>query len=168
MGKEYKMKIDESYLARRRFLCGMLGGGAAALGTSVVVPLTYYAGNFREERLPPFAKIPKADYDLRPGESTLVKYGPMKVLLLKTPPPNSELKVLDATCTHLDCIVRYEASENYIICECHMGKYDVDGHVISGPPPEDLAVFHKEFQGDQLVIALKRENLEKALEESDG
>ena len=36
------MKINESYLVRRRFLCGMLGGGAAALGTSVGVPLVAF------------------------------------------------------------------------------------------------------------------------------
>jgi len=74
------MKIEESYIARRRFLCGMLGGGAVALGTSAAVPLAYYAGNLREEPPPPFMELPKADYDLPPGTSKIVMYGRIPAL----------------------------------------------------------------------------------------
>jgi hypothetical protein len=52
------MKLEESYLARRRFLCGMLGAGTAALASGAAVPLAYYAGNLREEPPPPFLEIP--------------------------------------------------------------------------------------------------------------
>jgi hypothetical protein len=48
------MKIDESYIVRRRFLCGMLGGRAAALGVGVGLPIIPYAGNLREQPPPPF------------------------------------------------------------------------------------------------------------------
>ena len=46
------MKIDESYVARRRFLGGMIGGGMTALGAGATVPLVAYVGNLRSEPPP--------------------------------------------------------------------------------------------------------------------
>jgi Rieske Fe-S protein len=156
------MKIDESYIVRRRFLCGMLGGGAAALGVSVGLPIIPYAGNLREQPPPPFLEIEQADYDLPPGASRIIMYGRIPALLIKTPGPDSELRVFDATCTHFDCTVSYRADENRIFCACHEGYYDIDGRVISGPPPRPLREFHTRFRDGRLVIALEKENLEEA------
>jgi len=47
------MKIDQSYLARRRFLGGMIGGGMAALGAGAAVPLVAYVGNLRARKPQP-------------------------------------------------------------------------------------------------------------------
>ena len=156
------MKIEESYLARRRFLGSMLGGGAAALGSGVAVPLAYYAGNLRAEPPPPFLAIPKADGDLLPGTSKLVMYGRIPVLLIQTPGPKSELKVFAATCTHFECTVGYRRDENRIFCGCHEGYYDLKGNVIAGPPPAPLRRLYHKSTDDALVIALEKENLEEA------
>ena len=48
------MKLDESYLARRRFLGGMICGGVAALGAGAAVPLIGYVGNLRAEPPPDY------------------------------------------------------------------------------------------------------------------
>lgn len=159
------MKINESYLARRRFLCGMLGGGAAGLGISAGVPLVAYVGNLREEPPPEWMEIEKDDYELAPGTSKIVMYGRIPTLLIKTPGPESELKVFVAICTHFDCTVSYQAENNQIFCACHDGYYDIDGRVISGPPPRDLREFYHRLRDDTLVIALEKENLEKAFQE---
>jgi Rieske Fe-S protein len=160
------MKINDSYLARRRFLCGMLGGGAAALGTGVGLPLVAYVGNLQEAPLPEWLEIEKADYQLPPGTSRIVMYGPIPALLIQTPAPRSELKVFDAVCTHFDCTVSYKPEENRIYCACHEGYYDLDGNVISGPPPRPLHEFHKRVRDDgKLVIALEKDNLEKAFQD---
>ena len=101
------MKINESYLERRRFLSGMLGGGAAALGAGLAAPLVYYAANLREEPPPDFLKIDRADWDLPAGKSKMLMYGQIPALLIKTPEPESELKVFVAICTHFDCTPGY-------------------------------------------------------------
>ena len=163
------MKIDESYLVRRRFLCGMLGGGAAALGAGVCAPLVGYVGNLREEPPPDWIEIEEADYRLAPGTSKAVLYGRIPVLLFKTPDanPDSLPKVFVATCTHLDCTVDYDAQKNLIVCHCHDGYYDVDGKVISGPPPRPLREFFSRIRSNgNLVIAVERENLDKAFQDS--
>ncbi len=154
------MKIEESYVARRRFLCGMLGGGAVALGTGVAAPLAQYAGNLREEPPPDFLEVEEADYQLPPGKSKMIMYGHIPVLIIRT--PEDDLRVFVAICTHFDCTVGYREEENRIFCACHEGYYDVDGRVLSGPPPAPLRQFHFKFQDHKLVIALEKENLEKA------
>ncbi len=158
------MKIKDSYVARRRFLGCMAGGGMATLGAGFVAPMASFVGNFRDEPPPPFLEIARADWDLAPGKSKMLKYGRIPVLLINT--PNNELKVFQAVCTHFDCTVGYLEAENMIFCACHEGYYDVDGQVVSGPPPRPLRALFWTRDGDKLTIALEKENLEKATPES--
>jgi Rieske Fe-S protein len=146
----------------------MIAGGAVSLGAGFAVPLTQYAGNLREEPSPDYLEIAKDDYDLPPGKSKMLLYGRIPALLIKTPEPDSELRAFVAVCTHLDCTVSYLEKENCIFCACHEGYYDVDGNVTAGPPPAPLARFHMTFKADTLVIALEKENLEKAFAEAEG
>jgi len=162
------VKLNESYIARRRFLGSMLGGGAAALGAAAAVPAAYYAGNLREEPAPDYLVLEKADYELPPGTAKSIRYGPVPVLLVQPPDRGQELRVFVATCTHLDCPVGYREDENDIFCGCHAGRFTVDGRVISGPPPRPLRRFFTRLRGDGLVIALEKENLEKAFQEPDA
>jgi Rieske Fe-S protein len=47
-------------------------------------------------------------------------------------------RALLATCTHLGCRVRWDATASQFRCPCHGGIYDRAGQVVSGPPPEPL------------------------------
>lgn len=162
------MKLNDSCIARRRFLASMIGGGAAALGTGVAVPVVCYVGNLREEPPPDFIRIDKAHFDLAPGTSKLIPYGNKPLLLLQPPQEGEELRVFLATCTHLDCIVSYQKNADHIDCACHGGRFTLDGKVIAGPPPSPLRRCFTMPDGDGLVIALEKENLEKAFAEPDA
>ena len=50
------------------------------------------------------------------------------------------MKAFSAVCTHLGCIVGYDAAQSPdIVSPCHNGHYNaVNGSVISGPPPAPL------------------------------
>ena len=106
--------------------------------------------------------LDKADYELPPGKSRMLMYGPIPVLLLRTPQPESELRIFVATCTHLNCTVGYREEQNRIFCACHEGYYDTAGRVVSGPPPQPLRSFFSKRKDGKLIIALEKENLEKA------
>lgn len=156
------MKLEQSQLERRRFLCAMAGGGAAALGAVTALPLVRYVGDFRPTPPPDFIVLEKADRDPPPGKSRMFMYGSIPGLLLRTLPPEGELRVFVATCTHLNCTVGYRDEQNCIFCACHEGYYDTAGEVVSGPPPAPLRRFFSKPKGDKLIIALKEKNLERA------
>ena len=156
------MRLDDSHVARRRFLCGLLGGGAVALGATVATPAVCYVGNFRRQPPPPRMELAAADYQLAPGTSKIVMYGHIPALMLRTPLPEGLLKVFVATCTHFDCTVSYQPKEKRIFCACHEGSYDTDGRVLAGPPPRPLREFYtRQRQDGKLIIALEKENLEE-------
>lgn len=64
-----------------------------------------------------------------------------------------EFTVLDATCTHLGCIVHWRAEQERFSCPCHEGYFSRDGNVISGPPPEPLAKVQTKIE-DGVLYAL--------------
>lgn len=49
---------------------------------------------------------------------------------------------LNAVCTHLGCVVPWNASENKFICPCHGSQYNNEGKVVRGPAPLSLALVH--------------------------
>ncbi len=155
------MKLEDSHLARRRFLCGMLGGGVAALAAGAAVPLVQFAGNFRREPPPPFLEVSQADWSLEPETARLLMYGPVPVLLLRAAAAE-EVKVFVATCTHLNCTVSYQPEFQRILCACHEGVFDTNGQVASGPPPAPLREMFQARKNGKRFIALEKENLEKA------
>ena len=155
------MKLDDSHIARRRFLCGLLGGGTAALGATVATPAICYVGNLRRQPPPRRLELAAADFELPPGSGKLVMYGPIPALLIRTPSPEGRLKAFVATCTHFDCTVSYQAGENRIFCACHEGYYDIDGRVLAGPPPRPLREFYTRQADGKLILALEKDNLEE-------
>jgi cytochrome b6-f complex iron-sulfur subunit len=140
----------------------MIGGGAAALGAAAAMPLAKYAGNLRREPPPAFVEIARADCALPPGTAKMMMYGRIPMLLLQPREPSQELRILVATCTHLNCTVSYQPDKNRIFCACHEGVFDIQGKVLAGPPPAPLREFFHCWRHDKLIVALEKANLEKA------
>lgn len=64
----------------------------------------------------------------------------------------NEVRALDSTCTHLGCRTRFNAETRQIECPCHGGVYDVNGNVISGPPPEPLRTLATRIEAGQVMV----------------
>ena len=60
---------------------------------------------------------------------------------------------VQADCTHQGCAVNYNASGNDILCPCHSGVFDINGAVVSGPPPSALHKYTVTQNGTVLSIA---------------
>jgi cytochrome b6-f complex iron-sulfur subunit len=59
---------------------------------------------------------------------------------------------INAICTHLGCVVPWNAAAGTFICPCHGSQYDDTGKVVKGPAPLSLALAHVEVVNDQLAL----------------
>jgi cytochrome b6-f complex iron-sulfur subunit len=97
--------------------------------------------------------------EIPPGGVRLVHLSEGPVMLEKA---GDEVRALSAICTHLGCIIQWHPDGKQFICPCHHGIYDVDGKVLSGPPPrplEKLLVKQRDGQVFVLMPALQEEQV---------
>lgn len=126
-------------ISRRKALQGLLGLGVLGWLGSILYPITRFL-------IPPPAGEAKVS-SLKAGMITDTWEKPFKIIQLGRDPVilfkdhQGNYRALEATCTHLSCIVQYRAEDNIVWCACHNGKFDLSGTVISGPPPEALQVY---------------------------
>ena len=59
---------------------------------------------------------------------------------------------INAVCTHLGCVVPWNAGQNKFMCPCHGSQYDSTGKVVRGPAPLSLALAHAEVNEDDKLV----------------
>lgn len=138
--------------SRRSFLDLLLGTTVGAWVATALFPVVRYLsplqaplpqgpGRIGDEAR---AKLEKAGF-------VIVPFGSKRVLVFKD--GNAELHALDAKCTHEGCTVQYVADESVVWCACHNARFDINGSVVSGPPPRPLPQFavFEDGEGNVLV-----------------
>jgi cytochrome b6-f complex iron-sulfur subunit len=58
---------------------------------------------------------------------------------------------INAVCTHLGCVVPWNANENKFKCPCHGSQYNSEGKVVRGPAPLSLALVHATVTEDEKI-----------------
>jgi glycine/D-amino acid oxidase-like deaminating enzyme/nitrite reductase/ring-hydroxylating ferredoxin subunit len=81
-------------------------------------------------------RAPVALEELAPGEGQVTTAGAKQVAVSRD--SDGRLRAVSARCTHLGCIVRWNAAETTWDCPCHGSRFAVDGAVTEGPAVEDL------------------------------
>ena len=66
--------------------------------------------------------------------------------------PDRGFIALSRVCTHLGCLVEYNRGEHRLICPCHAGNFDLEGNVLSGPPPKPLKAIPLRIDGENIII----------------
>ncbi len=136
---------------RRGWVAWLLGGGFLASLASFVYPVLRFVNPPRVSEAPVNeVTAGKAD-DLPVNSAKMVRFGSRPVLLIRT--SDSEWRAFDGTCTHLNCTVQYQQDGRQIWCACHNGFYDLNGKVVSGPPPRALTQYDVHVRGDEVVIS---------------
>ncbi|MFI6207749.1 FAD-dependent oxidoreductase [Streptomyces sp. NPDC051041] len=90
------------------------------------------AGHFVGDRLRP---APPVDA-LSPGEGAVVRVDGRRVAVYRD--DDGALHAVSARCTHLGCLVDFNAAERAWECPCHGSRFDTDGKVIQGPATRPL------------------------------
>lgn len=80
--------------------------------------------------------LPGHPTEVQPGEGNVVEIEGEQVAAFRD--ENGDLHGVSARCTHMGCIVHFNAAERSWDCPCHGSRFDVDGKVISGPATKDL------------------------------
>ncbi len=59
---------------------------------------------------------------------------------------------VSSICTHLHCIVNWNALTKRFECPCHGAKFNKEGEVLEGPPPRPLDINKIEVAAGNVVI----------------
>ena len=78
----------------------------------------------------------RAEVEVRKRDGWRVSRAKQTVWVTRS--PAGELVVLSAICTHLGCVVPWDAEKKQFACPCHRAFYAKDGERISGPQPRGL------------------------------
>ena len=138
-------------ISRRAFLQSLLKGGVLALLGAALYPIARYLYPPRGAESSVSNVVAAKVDELAVNTAKIFRFGNRPGILINT--PQGELKAFSAVCTHLNCTVQYESDNSLIWCACHNGKYDLNGQVISGPPPRPLEAYQVNVRGDEIVVS---------------
>jgi Rieske Fe-S protein len=74
--------------------------------------------------------------DVPRGEARVVGRGRGRIGAFRD--DDGTLHAVSMRCTHLGCLLRFNAAERSWDCPCHGSRFDVDGAVLEGPAVRDL------------------------------
>ena len=150
MGSQGSM-CPRELITRRRFLQALLKGGVLALFGATLYPVVRYLAPPKGTEASVSSVVAAKAGELAVNAAKIFRFGNRPAILVHT--PTDELKAFSAVCTHLNCTVQYDDASSVIWCACHNGKYDLNGQVISGPPPRPLDAYQVNVRGDEVVVS---------------
>jgi glycine/D-amino acid oxidase-like deaminating enzyme/nitrite reductase/ring-hydroxylating ferredoxin subunit len=74
--------------------------------------------------------------EIAAGEGAILRDGMHKLAVFRD--EEGGLHAVSARCTHLGCVVHWNAAERSWDCPCHGSRFDVDGEVLHGPASSAL------------------------------
>ncbi len=134
---------------RREFLLnlGVVGGLIVAGGGVLRNALSFIVPAIRPLR---YLKLRATTMDRLAAEEA-VEFTPLgqRVIILRR---DDEVRAFSGICTHLGCQVKWEVDNDRFFCPCHLGIFDENGEVVSGPPPRPLDRFKVEVVGNSVFV----------------
>ena len=139
----------EQHPTRRGFLDWMIALGSTICGAAMAVPALMYLWPAARGGGAKNVEVEGAK-TMSPGQSKMVQIGGKAAILVRD---RTGFKAFSAVCTHLGCLVKWDASRGQFLCPCHAGVFDENGGVVSGPPPLPLPIYPVKVVGDKVYIA---------------
>lgn len=146
------MAVSESVHRTRRRLLRMLAGLAGVSTVAIVAtPVVGFLIPTKESTNAAGGKVAVASpTQIPPGSGKVVAVGSKPAIVVNV---DGTYKAYSAICTHLGCIVAYDANQRAIVCPCHDGHFSpANGSVMSGPPPSPLPSLTVTVEGDKIMI----------------
>ncbi len=149
------MSRREALAAGAALAAGVAGFAAGRLVQSgATAPPSGGRDPSRELNVPDGQWFPVARVaDVPPGTAVAFTAGAMAGHLVND---GGTLVALSAICTHLGCLLRWEAAEQYFFCPCHGAIFGTDGVIRPTPEypyrPPPLARLQVKVEGDEILV----------------
>lgn len=130
---------EKKTMGRRSWLDLVLAAGAAAWSLGAAIPAIMYLWPARASG-PSETMVSAGDENALPvGQAKMVQSRGRPIIVIRQ--SQERFRAFSAICTHLGCVVQWDAAGKVIACPCHAAVFSVDGKIISGPPPRPLAEY---------------------------
>jgi menaquinol-cytochrome c reductase iron-sulfur subunit len=149
-------------ISRRKFVAWVTAGVGAIMSAVVGLPGIVYAVSpalrKREtggwQPLGPLSRVEASSEPVLFTMSHVIEDGWRKTnkkdMVYVQQLPNGELLAHSNVCTHLSCLVHWEAGAQRFFSPCHAGVFDRIGNVVSGPPPRPLDRYEVKVEDGQI------------------
>jgi cytochrome b6-f complex iron-sulfur subunit len=150
MEERQEGSLERPVSRRGLFKYVLLAFSAAATAAGTLTPIVAYLWPPRREGSEAGHRVAVASTaDLPMGAGQVFSVNNKPVIVIHT---EDGFKALSAVCTHLGCIVLWNEQRSVIACPCHEAFFNINGAVISGPPPAPLPVYRVQVEGDQIFV----------------
>lgn len=139
-------------MLRRFFLRSTLGGGSMGLLAAIFYPVIRFVTPPKLSGAMVSSVVAAGLGELKPGTGKNFRFGSRPGLLIRT--GSGQYRAFLAVCPHLQCTVQYREDLAQIWCACHNGRFDLNGRVVSGPPPKGLEEFKVDVRGDDVIVSM--------------
>jgi cytochrome b6-f complex iron-sulfur subunit len=142
---------SNSKTSRRHFLDLILGASALAWIASIAYPVIRYLKPLPQTGPTGPTHLTRDEAaKLEQNKFVIVPVSGQRVIVLQA---SDQLHAFSAKCTHEGCTVTFLPAQSVIWCPCHDGRFDdVNGRVLSGPPPQPLTKYIAQRQPDGSII----------------
>jgi len=135
-----------STTSRRHFLDLLLGASFLGWLASIAYPIIRYLKPLPQTGPTGPARLTRDETSkLEQKKFVIVPVSGRRVIVLQAA---DQLHALSAKCTHEGCTVTFLPEQSIIWCPCHDGRFDLNGRVLSGPPPRPLPPYIVQRQPD--------------------
>jgi cytochrome b6-f complex iron-sulfur subunit len=136
--------------SRRRFVDLLLGASALAWIASVAYPVIRYLKPLPQTGPTGPTHLTRDEAaKLEQNKFVIVPVSGQRVIVLQS---QDQLFAFGAKCTHEGCTITYLPGQSVMWCPCHDGRFDMNGRVLSGPPPQPLTKYVAQRQPDGSII----------------
>jgi cytochrome b6-f complex iron-sulfur subunit len=135
-------------MKKREFLRGLLALLGLTAAGSFLYPLMRFLAPPRGKAKAKEITFSKSEIPV--GEAKEIPFGGVPAIIINR--AGKGLIAFSRVCSHLGCLVEYSKSQNRIICPCHGAIFDLEGNVVSGPPPKPLQRLPLKVEGESILI----------------
>ncbi|MBD2250223.1 cytochrome b6-f complex iron-sulfur subunit [Nostoc parmelioides] len=160
---QFSESVDVPDMGRRQFMNLLTFGTVTGVALGALYPVVNYfippaaggagGGTTAKDELGNDVSVSKFLESHNVGDRTLVQglKGDPTYIVVESKEAITDYGI-NAVCTHLGCVVPWNAAENKFKCPCHGSQYDATGKVVRGPAPKSLALSHAKTENDKIVL----------------